>query len=209
LELSIKAAAFDYGGVISFFQDGEAITDMANLAGIDATLMSRIYWENRHLYDKGLMGGKEYFKNILAGVGVFADTELQEKLLVRDNESWSHVNPKTEQLMKDLKASDYKVAVISNIGKEILDQLQKTLPVFNVPDEAIYSCDVNMVKPEEKIFSLLLSRLDCNAEEVVFFDDREVNVSAALALGIQAFLWNGPEAARKNMEVLGAGQFGK
>jgi putative hydrolase of the HAD superfamily len=206
--VSIKAAAFDYGGVISFFQDGEAMKDMANLAGVDAALMNRIYWENRPFFDKGIMGGKEYFKNILAGVGVFADPELQEKLLVRDNESWSHVNPKTEQLMKDLKASGYKVAVISNIGREPLDQFRKTLPIFDLPDTAVYSCEENTAKPEEKIFRLLLSRLDCDAEEVVFFDDKEVNVEAALALGIQAFLWIGPEAARKSMEVLGAGRFG-
>jgi putative hydrolase of the HAD superfamily len=205
--LSIKAAAFDYGGVISFFQDGKAIIDMANLAGIDAALMNRIYWENRLPYDNGLVEGKDYFKNMLAGVGVFADAELQEKLLARDIESWSHVNPETEQLMNDIKKSGYKVAIISNIGKELLEQLQKALSVFSIADTAVYSCEVNEVKPDEKIFRLLLSQLGCNAEEVVFFDDREANVAAALALGMQAFPWNGPEAARKSMEVLGAGRF--
>jgi putative hydrolase of the HAD superfamily len=207
--LSIKVAAFDYGGVISFFQDGEVIKDMANLAGIDTALMGRIYWEGRPLYDKGMVSGKDYFKDILAGVGVFADPELQEKLLARDNEGWSHVNPKTEQLMNDLKEAGYTVAVISNIGRELLDDLQETLPVFKIPDVAVYSCEVQMVKPEEDIFRLFLSRLDCNAEEVVYFDDRKENVEAALTLGMQAFAWNGPEKARKSMEVLGAGKFGQ
>jgi len=200
--------AFDYGGVISFFQDGEAVKGMADLAGIDVSLMTRIYWENRPIYDRGLVGGKEYFKNILAGVGVFAGPELLEKLCERDIESWSHVNPKTEQFMKDLKEAGFTVAVLSNIGQDLVDQYKDTLPVFALPDVAVYSFQVDTVKPEEKIYRLLLSQLGCEAEEVVFFDDREANVEAARALGIQAFLWNGPEAARKNMEVLGAGRFG-
>jgi len=37
--VNIKAVAFDYGGVISFFQDEEAVKDMADLAGIDVSLM--------------------------------------------------------------------------------------------------------------------------------------------------------------------------
>ena len=207
--MGIKAVAFDYGGVISFFQTEEAVKDMADLAGIDVDLMKRIYWDNRPIYDQGLVGGKEYFKNILADVGVFADSELLEKLLERDIESWSHVNPKTEQLMKELKQSGFKVAILSNIVQDFLDQLKKTLPVFDLPDAAVYSCEAGTVKPEEKIYRLLLSRLDCKAEELVFFDDKEANVEAARALGIQAFLWKGPEDARKDMEVLGAGRFGQ
>jgi len=201
--VSIKAVAFDYGGVVSFFQDEEAQKDLAKLAGIDVSLMRRIYWDNRPVYDRGLVDGKEYFRNILAGVGVIACPELLEKLVERDMESWSHVNPKTEQLMKDLKASGFKVAVLSNMIQDFLDRIKDTLPVLTLPDVAVYSCEVDTVKPEEKIYRLLLSRLDCKAQELVFFDDREVNVEAARALGIHAFLWKGPQAARSDMEALG------
>jgi len=206
--VSIKAVAFDYGGVISFFQDEETIKEMADLAGIDAALMKRIYWDNRPGYDRGLVDGKGYFRNMLAGVGVVAGPELLEKLCKKDIESWSHVNPETEQLMKDLKESGFVVAILSNIAQDFVDQYKNTLPVFAVPDAAVYSCEVNTVKPEEEIYRLLLSLLDCKVEELVFFDDREANVEAACTLGIQAFLWKGPEDARENMKALGAGRFG-
>jgi len=200
--VSIKAAAFDYGGVISFFQVEKDLQDMADMAGIDVPIMKQIYWDNRPMYDKGLVDGKDYFKNMLAGVGVIARPELLEKLRQKDIESWSHVNPKTEQLMKDLKESGLTVAVLSNIGQDLLDQYKNTLPVFAVPDLAVYSCQENTVKPEEKIYHLLLSKLDCKAEELVFFDDKEPNVEAARALGIQALLWQGPEDARKKLAAL-------
>ena len=182
--------------------------DMADLAGLDVSLMDRIYWDNRPIYDQGLVDGKEFFKNILADVGIFADPDLLEKLVDRDMESWSHVNPKTEALIRDLKEAGFKTAVLSNIVKEFVERIKGTLPVFDLFDTAVYSCDVGAVKPEEKIYRILLSQLDCKAEELVFFDDVNTNVTAARNLGIQAFLWKGPEAARKELEVLGAGRFG-
>jgi putative hydrolase of the HAD superfamily len=203
----IKAVAFDYGGVISLGQDEKAMKDMADLAGIDTALMRRIYWDNRPIYDQGLVTGAEYFKNILADVGVFADPELIEKLIVRDLLSWSTINPETEKLMKDLKAAGFKTAILSNMVQEFVDRVKETLPVLSIPDISIYSCNVDAIKPEEKIYRILLSELDCAAEELVFFDDTAVNVEAASKLGIQAFYWKDPGAARRELEILGIGRF--
>jgi putative hydrolase of the HAD superfamily len=203
----IKAVAFDYGGVISLSQDEKAMKDLADLAGIDAALMRRIYWDNRAIYDQGLVSGQEYFKNILADVGVFADPDLIEKLITRDLASWSIINPETEKLMRDLKAAGFKTAVLSNMIHEFVDRVKDTLPVLSIPDVGIYSCNVDAVKPEEKIYRILLSELGCNAEELVFFDDMVVNVEAAAKLGIQAFYWKDPENARKELEILGIGRF--
>ncbi|GHV85489.1 haloacid dehalogenase [Spirochaetia bacterium] len=201
--MNIKAVIFDYGGVISFFQDEGAIKDMADLAGVDVSLMGRIYWDNRPIYDQGLVSGKEYFKNILADVGVFADDGLLQKLLDRDLQSWSRVNPQTEALIRELKAAGCKVAVLSNMVQDFLDRARDKLPVFSSLDAAVYSCEVDAVKPEERIYRLILEKLGCEAEETAFFDDLETNVKAAAALGIQAFFWKDPETARTELTKLG------
>lgn len=202
--MSIKAVAFDYGGVIAFFQDKESIKDMADIAGMDYSLMYKIYWDNRSIYDEGLVDGIGFFKNILADVGIFADPDLLEKLIVRDIESWSHVNPKTEAFIRELKGTGIKIGVLSNIVPDFLDRMKEKLPVFSLMDASVFSCEVGRVKPDKKIYQILLSRLGCQAEELVYFDDIEVNVEAAKALGIHAFLWGGPEAARSDLEKLGA-----
>ena len=201
--MGIKAVAFDYGGVIAFFQDAQAMQDMAILAGIDASLMNKIYWDNRSIYDQGLVDGIGFFKSILADIGIFADPGLLEKLIVRDVESWSHINPESEELVRNLKTSGIKLGILSNIVKDFLDRVKKNLPVFNLFDTAVFSCDVGWVKPEAKIYQIMLSELGCNAEELVYFDDLELNVKAANALGIKAFLWKGPEDARHELETLG------
>ena len=200
--MEIKAVVFDYGGVIAFFQDDKSMEEMAELAGIDPVLMKRIYWESRSSYDKGLVNGCEFFKNILSGIGIFPDSDLLELLVSCDVKSWSHVNPKSEALILELKNSGIKLGVLSNIIQEFLDKVKETLPVFKLFDTLVFSCEVKSIKPEEEIYRILLSKLNCKAEEVVFFDDLEANVNAAKDLGIQAFLWKDTEDARKKMEDL-------
>jgi len=202
-DVSIKAVAFDYGGVIAFFQDADAMKDMADMAGIDESLMKKIYWDNRSIYDQGLVDGIGFYKHILTDIGVFADPDLLEKLIVRDMESWSHVNPKSEKLIRELKTSGIKLGILSNMVQDFLDRIKDTLPVFDLMDTNVFSCEVGRVKPDNKIYGILLSRLGCKAEELVFFDDLELNVNAALAMGIHSFLWTNPEEARKDLELLG------
>jgi putative hydrolase of the HAD superfamily len=204
--MSIKAVAFDYGGVISLPQDENAMRDLASIAGIDSILMGRIYWDNRQIYDRGLVNGKEYFKNILADVGIFPDDPAIEEMVSRDVKSWSRINAETERLMRDIKKAGLKVGILSNMVQPFLDTVRETIPVFLIPDGAVFSCEVDTVKPEKKIYELLLSALDCDADELVFFDDTEINVAAAEKLGIRAFLWHDTAAARRELEVLCAGR---
>jgi putative hydrolase of the HAD superfamily len=204
--MSIKAVAFDYGGVISLPQDENAMRDLASIAGIDADLMKRIYWDNRQIYDRGLVNGSEYFKNILADVGIFPDNAAVEEMIRRDVKSWSRINAATEQLMNDIKKAGLKVGILSNMVQPFLDVVRENIPVFRIPDGSVYSCEVDTVKPEKKIYELILAALDCGASELVFFDDTEINVAAAEKLGIHAFLWQDAAAARRELEVLCAGR---
>jgi putative hydrolase of the HAD superfamily len=205
--VSIKAVAFDYGGVISLPQDAATMADLAAIVGIDSELMRRVYWDNRSIFDQGLVSGHEYYKNILAGIGVFPDDETIGRLLERDHESWSHINGETVNLMKDLQSAGFKVGILSNMVQSFLDIARKSLPVFSMPDGAVYSCEVDCVKPGEKIYRLLLQELGCEADELVFFDDMAANVEGAEKLGIHAFPWKGAADARGQLKVLCAGRF--
>ncbi|MDR0598568.1 MAG: HAD family phosphatase [Treponema sp.] len=201
--MSVKAAAFDFGGVISLPQDEQAMDDMARAAGIETSLMRRLYWGGRSRYDQGLLSGEEYFRDILTGAGIVPPPGTLGKLVTRDLESWSRVNPQTEKLIRDLKAAGLTTAVLSNMPREFADRVAGTLPVLALPDVRVYSCDAGAVKPGEAIYRILLSRLGIEAEELAFFDDLEANVASARTLGIAAFLWEGPEKAREELENRG------
>jgi putative hydrolase of the HAD superfamily len=201
----IQAVAFDYGGVISLPQEEKDMERLAVLSGIEPALMRRVYWDKRSLYDQGLVTGEEFFTNILAGTGVSPDPELLKSLIDWDVQSWSRINPATEKLMEDIKAGGLKIGILSNMVREFLDRNRNILSFFKIPDVMIFSCDVDAVKPEERIYRMLLDGLGCKAEELVFFDDLEPNVSAAQKLGIDGIVWKGPDHAREQLRLRAAG----
>jgi HAD superfamily hydrolase (TIGR01509 family) len=76
------------------------------------------------------------------------------------------------------------------------------IPVFGELDAAVFSCEVNEIKPERRIYEILRERLGCEFGEIVFFDDVPVNVEKAAELGIRAFLWQGAAEAREALKKI-------
>ena len=63
-------------------------------------------------------------------------------------------------------------------------------------DGGVFSCYVNLIKPDPAIYRCLLEMYGLKAEECLFIDDREDNVVAARKLGIQAERFENYEQAR-------------
>ena len=53
-----------------------------------------------------------------------------------------------------------------------------------------------MAKPDPAIFELTVARTGLAAEELVFVDDNEANVAAALEFGLDGVLFAGADALR-------------
>ena len=92
----------------------------------------------------------------------------------------------TVQLIKELKEQGYKLYVLSNMSKEYIAFLRK-LPVFDYFDDQVVSCEINLGKPDKKVYEYLLLHCNLDAAETIFIDDRYDNVEAAAELGITPF----------------------
>lgn len=85
------------------------------------------------------------------------------------------------ELLDDLAGRVVR-ATASNYPRWI-DDLADTLLAGRF-DEVVASCHLGARKPDAAFYEALLDRLGCTAGEVLFVDDREVNVEAARAVGI-------------------------
>jgi putative hydrolase of the HAD superfamily len=201
--LKIKAVVFDYGQVISLPQDPAAIDRMAELAGVERKKFEPALWALRGEYDRGSIDAREYYRKIFAKLSVDVDINLIDKIIETDFDSWKNINRETVALMEDVKKAGYTLGILSNMPHDFLAWARKTLPVFSLPQVGLFSCDVNLVKPEEAIYKKLLSMLGARGEEVVFFDDIVENIKGAGSLGINAFLWKDAGNARRELLTLG------
>ncbi len=70
-------------------------------------------------------------------------------------------------------------------------------------DAAFLSFEVGLAKPDPAIFKTVVSALGVEPHEVLFFDDSEANVEAAVGEGLQAQLVHGPEEVRARLAERG------
>ncbi|WP_433242839.1 HAD-IA family hydrolase [Streptosporangium sp. CA-135522] len=175
----------DYGEVISLPQPVGAVTAMADLAGRDPADFHDRYWRHRDPYDRG-QASHLYWSNVL-GRELAAGDPLLAELDAADVASWSHLDPAGLDMLGKL-AGSHRLALLSNAPESLAAAIDDA-PWAEVFAHRFYSCRLGLAKPDAAIFEKVLHRLGADPGEVTFFDDRDVNVRAAAALGITAVLY--------------------
>ncbi|GAA5163536.1 MULTISPECIES: HAD family hydrolase [Amycolatopsis] len=182
---------FDYGEVICGRTD--ALPELAATLGADLAEFEPHYWAHRDAYDRGA-SDLEYWGAVGEALGVPVDESTSDTLTRIDIEGWSRLDPASLELVTSLAESGASLALLSNAPSSFarFAERQDWARHFRV---RVFSGDVGVAKPDEEIFELLLARLDAQAGECVFFDDRQSNVDGAKAVGLRAHLWQGTETA--------------
>lgn len=102
--------------------------------------------------------------------------------------------PGMRQLIQRLKASGkYAIYGLSNWSMETFPQARERFEVLQLIDKYVVSGDVKLIKPDPRIFQLLMNRYGLKAEECTFVDDNPDNVEAARKLGMQGKVFTGAE----------------
>jgi len=196
---------FDFGGVIGTQQPGEDVAAMAAAAGVTTAEFGRAYSPPRFAYDIGELSAEGFWQDIAGRLGrSFTRPQIAE--LVRlDVASWSHLREDTVRLVRDLRSAGRRLAVLSNMPREQVEAVTG-MPVARHFEHLLFSCDFKAGKPDPDCFRQALDRLGAPAREVIFIDDREVNVRAAIEMGMRAIQFTSPHQARAALaEIFGPG----
>ncbi len=197
----IKAVIFDFGNVISYANTGDCALEMEKMTGVPERVFRSVYDEFREDFDRGIITGAELYAKTLIFNGyadVARNEDLMKKLARMDLESWTAVREDVTDWGLLLQKQGYKLGILSNMPFEFLELYEKNIALFTHADHAVFSCRVNIIKPEKEIYMEALNGLGVKACEAVFFDDVQKNIDAALKLGIHAKLWTGLEKAQKD-----------
>jgi putative hydrolase of the HAD superfamily len=101
---------------------------------------------------------------------------------------WGALHPNEEMigLMRELKASGLKMAMLTNNLREWEPLWRSMLPVDEIFEEIVDSAFVGCRKPEARIYELTLERIGLPAAACLFIDDLEPNIEGAEAVGMNA-----------------------
>ena len=176
----MKNIVFDLGGVLFARDKSKCTPELLEFFSFLRAPRMPLFWEE---YDRGTSTLDEVTATISRMTGRSVETCSAVLQLAIDLQE--PVKP-TERLVRDLKAAGYKLYVLSNMSREFIDCLRR-FPVYALFDGEVVSCEEGTVKPEPRIYEILLGRYGLDPAETLFIDDRPANVAAAEALGIRGF----------------------
>lgn len=109
----------------------------------------------------------------------------------------------TVDILRDLRATAVRLYALSNWSAETFAIARPRYPFLEWFDGIVISGEEGVIKPDARIFQVLLERYDLRPEETAFIDDHAPNVHAAAALGMQALRFTDAETLRSELHSLG------
>ena len=186
-----------------------------------------IDWDPRHLYRKLFGGDEAAMEEFLGTVCTpdwnerqdagrsFADAEAElitaypgKAALIRAwNARFDEMIPGAIEgavaVMQELKARGTPLYALSNWSAETFAGQPRRFPFLAHFDGIVVSGNEGVIKPDPRIFRLLMDRYKVPAEAAVFIDDNPRNAEAASALGIHGIHFRSHAALRRELAALG------
>ncbi|MBQ0078684.1 MAG: HAD family phosphatase [Eubacterium sp.] len=147
--------------------------------------------------------------------GRWSDEELMEAFISFEPDyeeeiklAWAEIgtaikeSAHTKPWINDLKARGYQTLYLSNWSHHLLDVAAPAMTFVDIMDGGVFSCDVELIKPDPAIYHAIIDKYDLVPEECVFLDDKQENIEAALGVGMQGIVVKNHEQAAADLEAL-------
>ena len=183
----LKCVLFDYGDVLSRQAASACIEEMITLSGFSNETFLEAYFRERHEYDQYLIDGPEYWKRVLGGSEIDLSDETIDRLVELDVEAWYEVDPEMVQFALTLKEQGYAIGILSNMPIDHTLAFRDRHEWMKNFDHLFFSAEFKLIKPSSAIYEYVLNNLNYEPEEILFVDDKEVNLTAAREARINGF----------------------
>ena len=110
--------------------------------------------------------------------------------------------PESIDLLKELKFMGYGIYGLTNWSAEKIGYAFANYSFFSLFDGIVVSGVEKVVKPDRKIYEILLERYCLKPGECVFIDDNQDNVDMAKVLGINAIRFDNIGNVKEHLETL-------
>lgn len=179
-----------------------------------------IQWDPRHLYSKLFPEPAEAERflseilppewNLEQDRGRSFAVAIEERLSVHPeheeairawDERWHEMVPGaiegTVALLDELKDAGVPLYAITNFSAEKFPECIERFPFLgNSFRDTVVSAHEKLVKPDPRIYEVLLERNGLEAAQTVFVDDSPANITGARGVGMHAVHFTGPDALR-------------
>lgn len=180
----VKNIIFDIGGVM--FDD--STQNISNILNENAEeLCKKVYGASFRDCVLGTLEVANYIESFKGN----PDYDKIKYILGRENLPISYPLMKNHfDYISQLKDMGYHLYLLSNITRESYEYVNSTICIDKFFDGGVYSFQEKLLKPDKKIYELIVNRYQLNKDETIFFDDKQRNVDVACEFGIKSFVFH-------------------
>lgn len=109
--------------------------------------------------------------------------------------------PGMRELLHQLSTVNYQLYGLTNWSMESFPEAREHFGILQMIDRYVVSGAEGYVKPDPRLFQVLLDRFGLRAEECIFIDDNPDNVAAARNMGMRGIVFTNAESLRKELAI--------
>jgi putative hydrolase of the HAD superfamily len=204
LNIPGRVVVFDYGEVLSLSPSEEDRQALVEVAGAEEEAFWTAYWRHRDELDHGTLAVPDYWVRVGVDLGLdFGPAQLQQ-LWAKDFRSWVSVEPGSIDILHDLHAGGTRLALLSNAGFDFGDAF-RTAPFSRYFEQVFVSAELGLLKPDPEIYRHVAGVLGIDPADMVFVDNKKVNVEGAESIGVTGHHFVGVAQLRAFLTTLAEG----
>jgi len=178
----IKCIISDMGNVFISFDNEIFFKKIAANTSLSQSDVAGLVSENIEIlksFDKGEISPTEFFNK---AVRILKNNFDYNQFFKIYNDVFD-LRAKELQILKKMK-ENYRVILLSNTDVMRYGFIKKNFPEMLIFDAYVLSYEEGYMKPDPRIYKAALKKAEAQADECLFIDDKEDNIDAATALGI-------------------------
>ncbi len=186
--MEIDAALFDFGGVLVREGSVNDFARMAPHADPEVVLRHAVgpYHEDVdhpwHRVERGELDMAEWYALTVAAL---AEAGIEVVIPTSSSSVLFTPNEPVVEAVREVRAAGGRTAVVTNNVRELSHTWRPVLPLDELFDTIVDSCEVGLRKPNPAIYLLAVERLGVAPERAVLLDDIESNLRGAEAAGLR------------------------
>ena len=187
LDDRIRNIVFDLGKVLLSY-DWESYLESFKFDKKTYEIMADAIFRNRvwEMGDEGIVTPDEWIELFVKNAPLY-EAEIRD-ILSGIKKTISPMDY-TNDWIQYFKNKGYHLYYLSNYSEKLYIETKHDMKFIEEFDGGIFSYRVKCIKPEEKIYRILLDTYQLTPKETLFFDDRKENVSTAIKMGIQGVVF--------------------
>lgn len=180
--MKISAVVFDWGGVLIDNPASQLRAYCASYFRVPVKRFRKIYGQYAADFQRGLLTENDLWAKVCARLQVLVptipslwETAIRQVYVEKTN---------MFSLAAFLKNKGYLIGFLSNTELPALNVFHEHR--YSCFDVTVFSCLEGVIKPDPRMYEILVSRLQKPRQEVLLIDDRQENITSARRFGMQA-----------------------